>query len=62
MIIHRDTQRYTIFEEETIHAGLKRIIEDIESQNLKIVNQFHSENPYHYFLLAEKAPQIVDAT
>ena len=33
---------------------LKRILHDIESAGLNIVEKFHSENPYHYFILAEK--------
>ena len=33
---------------------LKRIKADIESSGLRIIDTFHSDNPYHYFILTEK--------
>ena len=34
---------------------LSRIRRDIRSADLSIVHEFRSENPYHYFILAEKS-------
>lgn len=33
---------------------LKKILQDIESCKLKILDKFHSPNPFHYFILSQK--------
>ena len=33
---------------------LRRILTDIESQGLRIIDSFRSENPFHFFILAKK--------
>lgn len=33
---------------------IKRIINDIEGANLKVIRHYHGDYPYHYFILAEK--------
>lgn len=33
---------------------LKRILKDMRFNGVEIVNKFHSDNPYHYFIVAKK--------
>jgi hypothetical protein len=33
---------------------LRSVLKDFGSTGLKIIDTFHSDNPFHYFILAEK--------